>query len=200
MTEYLLGLGFPTEYVEYLFVPLLIVLARILDVSISTTRLLLVMNGKSHIAPFVGAVEVFLWIAIVGQIIKGENSWISYVSYGVGFGLGTYIGMRIEEALAIGQVMIKSVTANPANELITYLKKHEIKFSHIEVETHEGIGHVIWAVIERRGLPELTAVMRAFNPGAEFTVSNIRSSENISTLQERKLTKNKKHLFLRKRK
>ena len=84
-------------------------------------------------------------------------------------------------------------TENDYQEFITYLKKHEIKFSHIEVETHEGIGHVIWAVIERRGLPELTAVMRAFNPGAEFTVANIRSSENISTLQERKLTKNKKH-------
>ena len=200
MTEYLLSLGFPADFVEYLFVPLLIIGARILDVSISTIRLLLVMNGKRNIAPFVGAIEVFLWITIVGQIIKGENSIISYISYGIGFGLGTYIGMKIEEKLAIGQVMIKSVTAKPADELIIYMKKHEIKFSHIEAETNDGAAHIIWAVIERKDLPEVTTVMHAFNPGAQFTVANVRSSENISSHHASKLPHNRRRVFFKKRK
>lgn len=200
MTEYLLSVGLPSDLVSYLFVPALIIAARILDVSISTIRLLLVMNGKRHIAPFVGAIEVFLWITIIGQIIKGENSMISYVAYGVGFGLGTYIGMKIEEAIAIGQVMIKSVTAKPADELIVYLKKHDIKFSHIEAETNDGPAHIIWAVIERKGLPELTTIMHAFNPGAQFTVANVRSSENITPHHAKKLPHNRKKLFVWKRK
>ena len=43
MTEYLLNYGFSADLVHYLLVPLLIIGARILDVSISTIRLLLVI-------------------------------------------------------------------------------------------------------------------------------------------------------------
>lgn len=201
MTEYLTNLGFPIAFVTYLFLPTLIIFARILDVSMSTVRLLLIMNGKANIAPFVGAVEVFLWISIVGQIVKGENSLVAYISYGIGFGLGTYIGMKIEEYLAIGKVMIKLVTVKPADELIIYLKRHEIEFSHVSAQTNtNNNSHVIWAVIERKILPEVTTIMKAFNPGSQFTVSNIKSSENISTIQERKRTKNKIKLWFKKRK
>ncbi len=201
MTEYLTELGFSLPITTYLLVPILIIGARILDVSMSTIRLLLIMNGKHNIAPFVGAVEVFLWITIVGQIVKGENSMVAYLSYGVGFGLGTYIGMRIEEYLAIGKVMIKAVTAKSADELIIYLKKHNIRFSHVQADTNDNQkSHVIWAVVERKKLPELTTIIRAFNPGAEFIVSNIKSSQKISLSHEHHNEKHHKRFWFRSRK
>jgi len=199
MTEFFLSLGFPAIYTKFLFVPLLIIIVRILDVSLSTIRLLLVMNGKRNIAPFVGAIEVFIWIAVVGQIIKGENSMISYISYGIGFGLGTYIGMKIEEKMAIGEVMVQTVTQTPADELISYFKKQDIRFSKTESETNEGKADIIFAIVKRKKLQELMTIIRAFNPAALLSVSNIRNAKNFSVGYEKKLHKNRRILFFKER-
>ena len=146
-----------------------------------------------------GAFEAFVWIAIVGQIIQGENSFISYISYGVGFGLGTYIGMKVEEKLAIGEVMVQTVTHTPADELISYFKKQHIRFSKTDSETNEGAADIVFAIVKRKKLAELLTIIRAFNPSALLSVSNIRDARNFSLAMDKKLPKNRGHLFLRKR-
>ena len=82
--------------------PILIFLARILDQSIGTLRLIFLSKGMKHIAPFLGFFEVIIWLLAVGQIMQHLDNWLCYVAYGAGFAMGNFIGISIEERLSLG--------------------------------------------------------------------------------------------------
>ena len=93
----------------YLLLPLLIFCARIIDVSIGTLRIIFVSKGKRNIAPLLGFFEVLVWILAISEIMQNLNNWVCYVAYAAGFAAGNYVGMIIEEKLAIGILIIRII-------------------------------------------------------------------------------------------
>ncbi|WP_417371121.1 DUF5698 domain-containing protein [Gelidibacter japonicus] len=77
--------GVSENTLNYVIIPLLIFLARIGDVSISTIRILFVMSGKRNIAPILGFFEALIWLLAIGQIISNIDNALSYVAYASGF-------------------------------------------------------------------------------------------------------------------
>ncbi|MCL2100885.1 MAG: DUF5698 domain-containing protein, partial [Fibromonadales bacterium] len=60
----------PPWVIDWILFPLLVILARICDVSLGTMRIILVGKGYKHIAPFIGFVEILIWVAVVSQIMQ----------------------------------------------------------------------------------------------------------------------------------
>ena len=63
----------------------LIFLARVVDVSIGTFRIILVARGYRNIAPFLGFIEVLIWITAIGHIFSNLHGYLSYIFYAAGF-------------------------------------------------------------------------------------------------------------------
>src|SRR5690554_4137967 len=102
--------GVSENVLNYLIIPFLIFVARIGDVTLSTIRIIFVMSGKKNIAPILGFFEAMIWLLAIGQIFNNiDNVW-SYLAYSGGFAAGTYVGMVIEEKLAIGRVVVRLIT------------------------------------------------------------------------------------------
>ena len=93
---------FDGDTFTYVILPLLIFLARIADVSIGTIRIVMVAKGQKMIAPILGFFEVLIWLLAISKIMQNLDNWVCYVAYGAGFATGNYIGMIIEEKLAMG--------------------------------------------------------------------------------------------------
>lgn len=55
---------------SWFILPLLIFIARILDVSMGTVRVIFVSRGMKYLAPVMGFFEVLIWLLAIGQIIK----------------------------------------------------------------------------------------------------------------------------------
>ncbi|HPA70469.1 MAG TPA: DUF5698 domain-containing protein, partial [Bacteroidales bacterium] len=94
-----------TEIVNYLLLPLFIFLARIFDVSLGTLRIIFVTKGMRIIAPLVGFFEVLIWLLAISRIMQDLDNWVSYIAYAGGFATGNFVGMYLEERLAIGHEM-----------------------------------------------------------------------------------------------
>ena len=86
-----------TWFFTWILLPALIFLARILDQSIGTLRLIFLSKGMKYIAPFLGFFEVIIWLLAVGQIMQHLDNWLCYVAYGAGFAMGNFIGITLEE-------------------------------------------------------------------------------------------------------
>jgi uncharacterized protein YebE (UPF0316 family) len=82
---------------SYITLPILIFLARLTDVSLSTLRIVLVTMGKRSIAPLIGFIEAFIWLLAIGQIMQNLTNIMSYLAYAGGFAMGTYLGMWSNE-------------------------------------------------------------------------------------------------------
>jgi uncharacterized protein YebE (UPF0316 family) len=89
--------------------PLLIFLLRVVDVSLATLRLISAVRGRKLLAASVGFVEILIWIVVVGTMVRNLNSPTLVLAYAGGFAAGTWVGMTIEEKLALGLAEVQVV-------------------------------------------------------------------------------------------
>lgn len=103
--------------------PLLIFGVRILDVSLGTMRYIYISRSKKYLASLLGFIEVFIWIALVSQIVRSANNFVAYFAYGAGFAAGTFVGLLIEDRLALGTLVVRVIVQNQTGELVERLCK-----------------------------------------------------------------------------
>lgn len=162
------------ELLQLVIIPFLIFFARILDVSINTIRIILMLNGNKFIAPVLGFFESMIWLLAISQIFQNLNSPVTYVAYAGGFGSGVLVGMLIEERLALGRVLIRVITSKPDTELTDFLRKNGYRYTNVDAESQEGKVNLLFTVVKRDKLEEIIAIVQKFNPNAFYTVEAIK--------------------------
>ncbi len=167
---------------SYVILPVLIFLARLTDVSLSTLRIVLVTMGKRNIAPLIGFIEAFIWLLAIGQIMQNLTNIMSYLAYAGGFAMGTYLGMWIEQKIALGMVMVRIITGKTADSLVFKLKETNYRFTHVKAEGKYGDVGVIFSIVKRKNLPKFLQLINTQNPNAFYTIENIRHVQNTDDI------------------
>ncbi len=155
-------------------IPLLICLARVIDVSLGTLRIILVSRGMKVIAPILGFFEILIWLLAIGQIMQNLTNVANYFAYALGFAIGNYIGIILEQKLAFGKVVVKVITQRDATELIAFLRNEGFSVIVVDAEGSTGPVQLLYTVIKRSQLPVITIPIKRFNPRAFYTVEDIR--------------------------
>lgn len=165
------------NWYEWLGLPLIIFVARVLDVGLGTIRIIFTSRGKRHLAPLLGFVEVFIWVAVISQITKTATGFPAYFAYAAGFAVGNYVGMKIEDALAIGKVVVRMILSSGGEEIAHAL--HESGFGATIVDGQGANGQVklIYAIVNRRDLADVTGIINRIHPRAFLSVEEVRSSQ-----------------------
>jgi uncharacterized protein YebE (UPF0316 family) len=103
-----------------------------------------------------------------------------YLAYASGFAAGTFIGLMIEEKLAVGVLLIRVITSRDASPLIEALRASDYGVTNIPAEGASGRVNVIYSVIQRSSLGDVLGIIERFNPRAFYSIENVRSvSEGI---------------------
>jgi uncharacterized protein YebE (UPF0316 family) len=177
-----------SELFRWVILPSLIFVARILDVSIGTIRIVFVARGNRALSPLLGFFEVMIWLLAIGQIIRNLSNFLCYIAYSAGFAAGTFIGLLIEEKLAIGVLLVRIITRKEASELVSNLRAANYGVTVIPARGESGVVDVIYTVIHRRDLKAVLDTIKRFNPKAFYSIENVQSvREGIFPPQPRPL-------------
>ncbi len=155
--------------------PILIFLARVIDVSLGTMRIIFVSKNLKKLAPIVGFFEVFIWINVIGQVMQNVNSIIHYVAYAAGFAAGNYIGIVIEERLAVGHVIARIITKENTEGLIKFLRKEKCGVTVIDAYGKKGAVKILFTVIKRKKLDEIYGAINKYVPDSFVSVEDVKS-------------------------
>jgi uncharacterized protein YebE (UPF0316 family) len=164
----------PIEIYAWVILPFIVFLARIADVTLGTLRIIFTSRGKRNIAPLLGFVEVFIWIVVVSQIVKNAHSLTAYFGYAAGFAVGTYVGMKIEEHLALGTLVLRIILPQGGDEMAQSLREAGFGVTIVYGEGAAGPVKLLYTVIKRRDLEEVAGIIHASNPKAFFSVEEVR--------------------------
>ncbi len=164
---------FDSAVFDLLVLPFFIFVARICDVTLDTLRIIFISKGYKIIAPIIGFVEVLIWIVVITRIINNIDNWLCYIAYAGGFATGNYVGMRLDEKLAIGHEMVRVITKKDAHELITALRNAGYGVTTVNAMGMQGEVGILYIVINRKKLKEVIDTIMKYNPNAFFTVENI---------------------------
>lgn len=168
------SLGVDPFVFQYILLPILIFLARIIDVSINTVRIIYMLHGKKLLSTVLGFFESLIWLLAISQIFQNLSSWPTYLAYAGGFGSGILVGMLIEEKLAIGKVLVRIITRTPADQLIKYFTHMKYRYSNIDADSEGGPVNVLFTVIKREKLEITIKAIKRYNSQAFYTVEGVK--------------------------
>ena len=166
------------DWYSLVILPLLVFAARVADVTLGTMRIIFTSRGRRNLAPALGFVEVFIWISMVGQIVKSAHSLNAYLGYAAGFAAGTYIGMKIEERLALGTLVLRIILAQGGNELAQALRTAGFGVTSVDGEGAQGPVKLLYTVVQRRNLEMVKNIIQTVSPGTFFSVEEVRSAQS----------------------
>ena len=129
------------------------------------------------------------------------DSWLNYIAYGLGFALGNYLGMVLEEKLSVGHVLLRVITRHSAMSLIDHFREEGHRMTYVDAEGLKGPVQVMFTITPRRKLPELLGAVRQYNPDAVYSIEDVRSLSPNATnpvLKTHPLPKRRLFRFYRK--
>ncbi|MBD3403961.1 DUF2179 domain-containing protein [candidate division GN15 bacterium] len=160
----------------WIVVPVLIFVARIIDVSIGTIRIILVARDLRATASVLGFFEILIWLAAISQIMQNLTSWENYIAYAAGFAAGTWVGMTIERRLAIGTLLVRVIVPKQADDLIERLILQGHQVTHVPAEGGFGPVTVLFTIVKRAELSKVVTTIKKFNPSAFYTIEDVRAA------------------------
>ena len=177
---------FGSDLFSYGLLPLLIFFARICDVSIGTMRIIFVSKGKKYIAPILGFFEVLIWITAISKIMQNLDNYVNYIAYAAGFATGNFVGMIIEEKLAVGFQMIRVFTYQHGPGLVQNLNNGGFGATSVEAHGAKEKVHIIYTIVQRTELQRVLNIIDEFNPRAFYTIEDVRTvNEGIFPARKR---------------
>lgn len=155
--------------------PLVIFALRIVDVSLSTLRILLAVRGRKLLVPLIGFGEVLVWVFAAGNAIRHLDSFWHVLGYSAGFSVGTAAGLWLEEKLAIGLATMRIVTRKVGAGLAEALRRLGCGVTEFEAQGREGPVEVVFTVVQRRGIPAVLEEVERWDADAFITIEEPRA-------------------------
>lgn len=154
-----------------------IFLAKIIEVSLTTLRTVLITRGEKIYASIIGFVEVIIWLIVVGNVLDNiQDDPLKVFVYALGFAAGNYFGSLIEEFLAIGLVTFNIITTKDHEEIIL----HELKKSNIGVTIVTGKGYekensILIVHAKRKRKKEIISLIKSLDFNAVISIMDTNS-------------------------
>lgn len=160
---------------SFIILPLLIFVARICDVTLGTLRIIFVSKGYKGLAPLLGFFEVLIWVIVISQLLSSFSSWVCYIAYAAGFAAGNFVGMMIEERIAIGTLLVRITTPKDAHNLMNMLCKNGFGATLLEGEGSKGKVNIIQSVVSRKSIKDIQQVLDEYDPNLFYSIEDVRS-------------------------
>lgn len=155
--------------------PLVVFSLRLTDVSMATFRMRMIMRGHRLIAPLIGFFEILLWVTAIGIVVNYLDSPLHVIGYAAGFATGNFLGLLIDERLALGLSTLQTVVRSGGAELAGDLREAGFGVTEVDGRGKDGVVEVLYSVLPRKRVEECLALINARDPDSFVVVDEPRT-------------------------
>jgi len=155
-------------------IPLLIFFTKIIDVTFSTLGVIFTIRGYKKLSAVMSLFEISVYLFAINQIIENFTNTLYYISYAIGYAMGTYMGMLVEEKLSIGFLSLRVVTGKNPEAIIRDLKSCAYNITCVTATSMEERVEVINAVFKRKNIDRITRIISSFDDRALYTIEDLK--------------------------
>lgn len=158
--------------------PLLIFVAEMVVITLSTLRIIFIARGCRFLAPLLGFFEILIWLFAISQVMTHLDDAACFIAFALGFTLGNYLGIIIESKLALGMAVVRVITREPATTLIEQLRAAQFGVTCMEGQGASGPVQIVMTVVKRRQLEEVIGLIETHQPSAFYAVDDVKSASD----------------------
>ncbi len=163
-----------------LFVCLEIFLARIVDVSISTFRTMIMVRKKSFFTPILAFLEVFIWFIAARKALNTNiDSVLIPIFYSLGYATGTYIGGFLSRKFIKNINSIEVTTSRNNVKLINALRREGCAVSVIGLKnSYRDKKDLLIVDVKSKNTMETINLIKEVDPKAFIVVKDTKIVHN----------------------
>jgi len=159
-----------------LAIPLLILIARIIETSLETVRTIYIARGHADLAACIGIAKTGIWLLSTGLVLTNLSDYWNLFAYLAGYGLGTLLGMEIEKMISLGHVIVRLITPDDPQPLIANLSDLGYGMTRIEgTGSFSNTVTIILMIVPRPELGHLMDILAKEYPTILYTVEDVRN-------------------------
>lgn len=166
---------FDSDIFVWVVLPVMIFISRIFDVSLGTLRIIFVSRGRKYLAPLLGFFEVFIWLVAISQIMKHLDNFLCYIAYAAGFAMGNFVGMIIEEKLAIGILVIRIILVRDECRIKERLSASGYGVTVVDAKGANTDVKIIYTIIKRKDLDDVLDIINKCDSEAFYSIEDART-------------------------
>jgi uncharacterized protein YebE (UPF0316 family) len=157
----------------------LIVLARVTDVSLDTLRTVSVVQGRRAFSAALGFFEALIYIAVVAQVLRNFDHAAYAFAYAGGFALGTWLGIVVEQHLGFGTQLACFITYK--GDLVSAaLDGAGYPVARVEAQAWRGGVSLFYVEVPRRRTRQLMLTARSADEDCFCVVNDLRLATSVS--------------------
>lgn len=160
---------------QWFVLPAIIFLARMCDVTLATLRNIFLSKSVKYLVPFLGFIEVLIWLLAISQIMKNLQNPVCFLAYAFGYSMGIFVGIKIEERLALGLQVIRIIAQPGSEALIQALVGSSFGITTIDGHGAKGPVKIILTVVKRKDIDVIRALIELHHPSAFYSIEDIRT-------------------------
>lgn len=151
------------------FWALFIFFSRIIDVSLGTFRVQMIVNRRKFAAGIIGFIEILIFILIVSKVIQDIGNWMNVLAYCGGFAAGNVIGISITEKFSHDIVSIGVISKNHWPEIEQRLREEGFGVTRNLGYGLEGELQVLRIICSRNLFPKIRDIALEYDRKAFVT-------------------------------
>lgn len=152
----------------------LIFILRVLDMSLDTLRVLVVMRGRKSIAWLLGFFQASIFVLAISSVLNNLDNPLNVIGYAAGFATGNVVGMWIEEKLAIGHTHINVVSSRFGAAIAESLRKAGFAVTEIPARGKDGTVMLLNLSVLRKYVDQVHKIVNGVDSSAFITAEDVR--------------------------
>ena len=159
----------------WIILPIIIFFSRIIDVSLGTIRIIFISRGKKYIAPLLGFFEILIWLVVISNIMQNANNYLCYFAYAGGFAAGNFIGIIIEEKLALGTLAARIfVIAEKTENLKKKLCDEGFGVTLVKGVGKMGETNILFCIFRRKELDKVVDIIENTDANMFYSIEEMK--------------------------
>lgn len=143
---------------------------NIVYVSLFTIRIILVMKSRRILASVISMFEVFVYLMALNIVLNNIDEPLNLAAYCIGWGAGVWLGIKIEEWLALGYSILQIVVDYESTRLPMLLRENGYGVTSWTAEGKDGPRLVMQVLTKRNREKSLMKLIQELAPKA-FVIS-----------------------------
>jgi uncharacterized protein YebE (UPF0316 family) len=154
--------------------------ARIVDVSMGTLRTISIVQGRTTLSFFLGLIEISLWLVVVSAVLQRILAEpILAVFFALGFSTGNVVGIKLEQRLAMGHIILRVISRRRGLQMATRLRDDGFAVTTFHGRGRSGPVIELYLVCRRKDLRRALSLVNTVDPESFYSTEQAGSVNRL---------------------
>lgn len=148
---------------------------RVIGITLSTVRVLMMMRGQKLASAALGFFEVLVYVIAIGQVVSNLSNIWNILGYCFGFSAGTVFGMWLDDHLAGGYANVRIISRYQAQAIVEAIRAAGYGATLDWATGRSGSVGMVMATVRRKEVNEVCDLADHVDAAAFITVDEART-------------------------